>query len=429
MKKFLEKVMPHLREKWEKLSPEAKRKLVIVVALGLIALGIGSLMWSKKTKQQVAVGNKTGESNRTVAFDSMNVDLLQKTQYYETQKMIEELRKSNEELKKQLETMQKEKEAKKEEKEDVVKKPEKVKEFTPPPPPPPPAPAGGVAQGNVSPPPPPKPPRETLSGIQVVEAKAEVKAQGVTAGSTETKEEILEEEKDKEKKKSKEEKAGSQALQGKGVKKKYYLPPSFMVATLLSGSDFPAMAKGEGHPVPVLLRIKTPAVLPNEVRANVKGCFLIAEGLGNLASERADIRLVSLSCIDKRGRAVIDQKVKGFIVDTDGKIGLRGRVVSKMGSVLARALLAGLASGLAQGWSTQGYSYTSSPQGTLIIPEPGKVISSGIAGGIQSAANELVKFYMELARQSIPVVEVLPVRNVTAVISEGVELIVRDLEE
>jgi len=423
MVKVPEKIRTQLIEKWEKLTPEAKRKFVILIAVGLIGIGFGGVMWSKKSKQmQVSPANTT--ANKTVALETVDSDLLKKAQYYETKKMIEDLQKSNEELKKQLETMQKEKETKKVEKEEVIPKTAgRGRDNVLPPPPPPPGPVGGMPQGNVPPPAPPKPAREVLQGIQVVEAKVQSMS---SAGKVGSQEEAREEGEQKE---AKEKKEVKEVKQVGNIKKKYYLPPSFMVATLLSGSDFPAMSKGEGHPVPVLLRIKTPAVLPNEVRANVKGCFLIAEGLGNLASERADIRLVSLSCIDRKGKAVLDQKIKGFIVDTDGKIGLRGRVVSKMGSTLARALLAGLASGVAQGWGTQGYSYTTSPQGTLIVPEPGKILSSGIAGGLQSAANELVKFYMELARQSVPVVEVLPVRNVTAVISEGVELVVKDLGE
>ena len=201
-----------------------------------------------------------------------------------------------------------------------------------------------------------------------------------------------------------------------------------MEATLLSGLDAPAVSKGEAHPVPVLLRIKAPAVLPNLVRANLKGCFIIAEGLGNLASERADLRLVSLSCIDRKGRAVIDQKVKGFIVDTDGKIGLRGRVVSKMGSVLARAFLARFVSGAGNILSSQSYSITTSPSGTLSTIKPGEAAQAGLGMGVQQASSELMRFYLELARQSIPVVEVLPTRNVTAVISEGVELIIKETE-
>lgn len=201
-----------------------------------------------------------------------------------------------------------------------------------------------------------------------------------------------------------------------------------MEATLLSGLDAPAISKGEGHPVPCLLRIKAPAILPNKVKANLKGCFVIGEGLGNLASERADVRIVSLSCVDKKGRAVIDQRVKGFVVDTDGKIGLRGRVVSKMGSVIARAMLAGFVSGLSNVLGTSAYTWSVSPQGALTIPKAEEVLKSGVASGVKSAADQLVQFYMELARQTIPVVEVLPVRTVTVVISEGVWLELKDYE-
>ena len=55
--------------------------------------------------------------------------------------------------------------------------------------------------------------------------------------------------------------------------------------------------------------------------------LVIAEATGSLAKERAMVRLVSLSCLDQEGHAVIDQGVKGFVVDRDGKVGLGGRVV------------------------------------------------------------------------------------------------------
>ncbi|MEM0010976.1 MAG: TraB/VirB10 family protein, partial [Candidatus Bathyarchaeia archaeon] len=189
-----------------------------------------------------------------------------------------------------------------------------------------------------------------------------------------------------------------------------------------------AISKAEGHPVPCLFRIKAPAVLPNKVKANLKGCFVIGEGLGNLASERADIRLVSLSCIDKKGRAVIDQKIKGFVVDSDGKIGLRGRVVSKMGGTIARALLAGFTAGLGNIFGYSAYQYYYSPEGGLLMPRPGQALSAGIGAGIQQAASQIQQFYLDLARQTIPVVEILATRNVTLVISEGVWLELKEYE-
>jgi conjugal transfer pilus assembly protein TraB len=316
-----------------------------------------------------------------------------------------------------LEELKKAKEAEKEAKEKEIKEKEiKEKEINerkrierapsvPPPPPPPPAaqvppqvPPHPTTPQTATPPTPPPPPKpEVVGDIKVV--SKEVK---------EEKKEVANETKETNK------------------KKQVYLPPSFMEATLLSGLDAPAVGKGEAHPVPVLLRVKAPAVLPNKVKANLKGCFVIAEGLGNLASERADLRLVSLSCIDKKGRAVIDQKIKGFVVDSDGKIGLRGRVVSKMGSILARSLIAGLFSGLGQAAMMQGYYYYPTSGAQVIKPE--EVARTTIASGITQAAANLQKFYLDLASQTIPVVEIQATRNVTLVISEGVNLEIKEID-
>lgn len=397
-----------LKKKWDSLSPEAKKKIVVFVALGVLIFSITGLILSKKENNQ---NNQVETVRKSEQTESVDVDLLRKAQYYETKKMIEELRKSNEELQKEIKNLKKQKEEL-EKKMVEIRESEKTSSSIPLPPPgeggtpeeailPPPVPSSStcsieseVGKKNVEP-----VKEEVLSGIGIVSEKVEVKKKG-----------------GKQEDKSK-----------KGKKMSYYLPPSFMQATLLSGLDAPAVSKGRGNPVPVLLRIKAPAVLPNEVKANLKGCFIIAEGLGNLATERADLRLVSLSCIDKKGRAVIDQKVKGFIVDTDGKIGLRGRVVSKMGAVLARALLAGFVSGIGQAFGYRSFTYTYSPEGTLALPKTSEALSAGIAGGVQQAANELMRFYMELARQTIPVVEVLPTRTVTVVISEGVELKLKNI--
>jgi conjugal transfer pilus assembly protein TraB len=123
---------------------------------------------------------------------------------------------------------------------------------------------------------------------------------------------------------------------------------------------------------------------------------------------------------------VIDQKIKGFVVDSDGKIGLRGRVVSKMGAILARSLIAGIFSGLGQAISMQGWQYYPS-SGTEII-KPGEAMRTTFATGIMQATANLQKFYLDLAAQTIPVVEIQATRNVTLVISEGVNLEIKEFE-
>lgn len=201
-----------------------------------------------------------------------------------------------------------------------------------------------------------------------------------------------------------------------------YLPPSFMEATLLSGLDAPTTSEAKGNPVPVLLRVKTPAVLPNSVKANLKGCFVIADGKGNLATERAELLLVSLSCLDRKGQAVVDQKIKGFVVDEDGKIGLRGRVVAKMGSMIARSMLAGFFGGAGDAIKASATTMAVSPLGTTQTVDPKDIAMSGVGSGLSSGFKEIQKFYMELARQTMPVIEVGATKQVTLVVSEGINL-------
>jgi conjugal transfer pilus assembly protein TraB len=208
-----------------------------------------------------------------------------------------------------------------------------------------------------------------------------------------------------------------------------YLPPSFMEAILLSGLDAPTSSDAKGNPVPALLKVKTPAFLPNSVRADLKGCYVIADGRGNLATERAELLLVSLSCLDRKGRAVIDQKVKGFVVDQDSKIGLRGRVVAKMGSMIARSMIAGFFGGVGDVIRSSATTTAISPLGTTQTVGAGDLAKAGVGNGLASGFKDVEKFYMELAHQTMPVIEVSAAKPVTLVISEGVNLEIKKLRK
>lgn len=206
-----------------------------------------------------------------------------------------------------------------------------------------------------------------------------------------------------------------------------YLPPSFMEATLLTGVDASTSGEGKNSPEPLLIRIQKPAVLPNKIKANLKGCFIIAEATGSLSKERAMVRLVSLSCLDKKGQAVIDQRVKGFVVDKDGKVGLGGRVVSKMGAATARAVIAGIFGGVGDAFQTASQTQTISPLGATQFVDTEQMTKSALGGGLSAGANTLKDFYLDLAKQATPVIEVGAGKDVAVVISEGVELRLRDV--
>lgn len=223
-----------------------------------------------------------------------------------------------------------------------------------------------------------------------------------------------------------EENGGDQKKKARGPGKedplKVYLPPSILPAKLLTGLDASTTGGGKGNPEPVLLRVQAPAILPNAVRANLRGCFIVAEGAGRLDKERIDVRLLSLNCIDKGGHAVIATKIKGFVTDEDGKGGLSAHVVSKMGAASARAFLAGGIKGIGDAFSSSSMSQSVSPLGATQIVDTGALGRAALGGGVSKGIEPLLDLYVDLAKQAAPVLEKIPGANVTAIVTEGVDL-------
>jgi conjugal transfer pilus assembly protein TraB len=209
--------------------------------------------------------------------------------------------------------------------------------------------------------------------------------------------------------------------------KRLYLPPSIIPADLLSGLDAHTAQDSDKNPTPALFRIRKLAILPNEVKANLKGCFVLGEGIGRLDSERVEIRLITLACVDFNGNAIIDQQVKGYVVDEDGKVGLRGHMVAKFGSMVARSALAGFVEGIGSATQAAFQDVSVSPDGVVTSTDKTKdVIGAGIGGAIEGAGKQVGRFYIDLAKQTLPVIEVGATKVVTLITTEGVELILKD---
>ena len=216
--------------------------------------------------------------------------------------------------------------------------------------------------------------------------------------------------------------AAGAASAAKKKSRTIYLPPGFMKARLLTGIDALASRDATSNPEPLIARVQAPAVLPNDVKANLAGCFVIGNATGSLAKERVEIQLVSLSCVDFDDRSVVDQPIKGFFVDTDGKKGLSGKVVTRAGASLARSFLAGTISGLSQSVENSFGETSTSALGTVRTLDAGDAAKTGIAGGFSKSSEKLTDFYLDLARQAGPVVEVGAAKDVVVVIQEGIAL-------
>lgn len=201
-----------------------------------------------------------------------------------------------------------------------------------------------------------------------------------------------------------------------------YVPSgSFMRVALLGGLDAPTGGQAQNNPWPVLLRVQDNAFLPNRYRARVKECFLLGSGYGDISSERAYLRLESLSCVLNNGE-VVDTPAKGYVVGEDGKAGMRGRLVSKQGQVLANALMTGIIAGIGQGFQQSATTYSTSPLGSVGTVEPGKQFQAGIGAGVGKALDRLSQYYITLAEKMFPIIEVDAGRIVDVVLTRGVTL-------
>jgi conjugal transfer pilus assembly protein TraB len=100
-------------------------------------------------------------------------------------------------------------------------------------------------------------------------------------------------------------------------------------------------------------------------------------------------------------------------------------VVTKSGALLARSFVAGFLDGFGRAIEEGAYDTSSSAIGDIRTLRPDKSFEAGIGRGIGEASGNLSKFYMELARQTFPVIEVGSGKRVSVVTSEGVELKIR----
>ncbi len=256
----------------------------------------------------------------------------------------------------------------------------------PPMPPPMPVPAGG----SIEPPPPPQPRPPGIASFEVSDARV---ASPYASAKQESKSDA-----------------------------RSYVPSgSFFRAALLGGLDAPTGGQAQSNPHPILMRVQDNAFLPNRYRFKIKECLALGASHGDISSERAYIRLESLSCIRHDGKA-IDVPVKGYVVGEDGKAGMRGRLVSKQGQVLANALVSGIGAGIGQAFQQSATTVSTNPLGSIGTVDPGKQFQAGIGTGVGKALDRLSQYYITLAEKMFPIIEVDAGRTVDVVFTKGFSL-------
>jgi len=180
---------------------------------------------------------------------------------------------------------------------------------------------------------------------------------------------------------------------------------SFGKVVALSGLSAPTGPRASQDPVPVLFAIPDEFIKPNLKRtAELRNCFALGWGAGDLSSERIKVKVRSISCEIGNERVKID--VQGYIAGPDGKEGIRGILVEKRGQYLAKALMASFVEGLS---ALARYSTTVvsiSPLGATQTVPPEEAFKYGLGMGASKALQRLSDYYLKLADEVLPVIEV-----------------------
>ena len=207
-----------------------------------------------------------------------------------------------------------------------------------------------------------------------------------------------------------------------------YLPPnSYAPATVIVGVDASTGVTSQSDPLPVVLRITGPArsVLQGDklLTTDLTGCLVNGAARGDLSAEKVYVKLVRMTCAQPGGRFAVSE-VKGFIAFA-GKSGVRGNVVSREGSLVSQALLAGIVGGFGRGFSANANGIFAQPVGSdgkRDALSPTDILAGGLGQGAGEAADTVSKYLIERAEQYQPVVEMPTGIAVEIVFLDGVHV-------
>ncbi|MEK9497187.1 TraB/VirB10 family protein [Photorhabdus sp. P32] len=207
-----------------------------------------------------------------------------------------------------------------------------------------------------------------------------------------------------------------------------YLPSgSILTGVLINGMDAPTSQGARRDPFPSTMRIQAEAILPNRFRADVRECFLIVSGYGDLSSERAYLRGETFSCVREDG-GVIEARLDSYAVGEDGKAGVRGRVVSKQGQIIAKSLMAGFLGGVSEAFDVNPVPVINTHPGSGAKYQSvfsGQMMQGAAVKGASKALDRIAQFYIDMAEGIFPVIEVDAGRKVDIIVTKGTKLRIR----
>lgn len=191
---------------------------------------------------------------------------------------------------------------------------------------------------------------------------------------------------------------------------------------LLTGVNAPV----DGTPYPVVFQLMGPVTGPDGSSLEVGEARLLAAAQGSESDGRVLFRLTKLAIRHTDGRRS-EVDIDGWIVGEDGVRGMKGKLIDKLGRLIAAT--AGVSFTAAMGERIDDQADGIQINNSDNITVGGDDLSVAGASAFTDASNRIGELLLDRYESLIPVVEILPGREVVAVFSRSTEIEVFDQEE
>lgn len=215
----------------------------------------------------------------------------------------------------------------------------------------------------------------------------------------------------------------------------FHLMTGLTQAFMITGAYAPAFDSGQEEPLPVLFQAEGDILIANDDTQTIDKCFLIGSAKGNMNSETADIRLVKISCSLGEGTKKVEGNISGWVIGENGIPGVQGELLHKNGAWLSKTFVAGFletfANALGNTDSTEIVIGTDSKSKNKV--GVGTAVSenaqSAAYGGLSTVFGRLGDYYIKMAEQIFPVIEVKGGRTVNILLKGGESFTVTDFNK
>lgn len=199
-----------------------------------------------------------------------------------------------------------------------------------------------------------------------------------------------------------------------------YVPAgSFVTAVVTGGADANAGVNGQGDTVPMVFQTINQGVLPNGKPSKLNNCTVLGAAYGEISSSRGIVRTTRLSCIFDD--EIIDIPVEATVFNY-GRNGIRGTAIMKNGKIVQMAGISGILTGLGETGKSLSQTTSNSALGSTSSVNGGDALMNLVGSASSSVGSKLADYYIKLAEQYHPIIELNPGNTVNIVFLKGFPL-------